>query len=84
MFPALNQNDVNLTLGLATRHSVVFRHEEAPPWVLFAWTVLSFFSYGILSTVAFKTVILVGKLKFYYNFGIFGQLFRVLMFLKTA
>jgi len=47
--------------GLATRHSVVFRHEEAPPWVTLAWVILSFFSYGTLSIVTFQAIILSSK-----------------------
>lgn len=34
--------------GLATRHSAVFRHEEAPAWVSRAWTSLSLLAHGVI------------------------------------
>ena len=37
-----------LISGLATRHSAVFRHEEAPAWVSRAWTSLSLLAHGVI------------------------------------
>ena len=37
----------SLISGLATRHSAVFRHEEAPAWVSRAWTSLTFLAHGV-------------------------------------
>ena len=34
--------------GLATRHSAVFRHEEAPAWVSCAWTSLTLLAHGVM------------------------------------
>ena len=33
--------------GLATRHSLVYRHEESPAWVSRAWLNLQHFSHGV-------------------------------------
>ena len=49
--------------GLATRHSAVFRHEEAPAWVSCAWTSLTLLSHGVMLATNMNIFIKV-RLKF--------------------
>ena len=39
-------NSENIS-GLATRHSLVYKHEESPAWVGRAWLNLQHFSHGV-------------------------------------